>query len=346
MAVVTGFVLWLTNLELIPALILGAIVGSTSETVVIPLVNQLKMREESQSLLSVESSLNDVLAIVITVALVEAYQIGELDITPIFADLLAAFFVAIIFGVIGAFVWSILLNRIHAIKNAMFTTPAFIFVIFGVMEMLGFSGAIAALAFGITIGNIELISFPIFKPSPPNEPVGLTETEKVFFSEVAFLLKTFFFVFLGISLELLSGWVITVGLVLTAIAFVLRIPAVRLSVGKSMPIKDVSIMSIMVPKGLAAVVLASIPLQQGIVGGELIRDITYVVVLLSIVFTSFLVLLLDKTAFLGIYNWLLSVPMANLRPRRIFSSRKQSDGTGGQIIPSGAKMFGSGDEKD
>jgi len=342
--VVAGFALWLTDLELIPAFILGAIVGSTSETVVIPLVRQLRIREETRSLLSVESSINDVLSIVITVALVEAYKLGEFDVASVSGDLIAAFLVAIVFGIVGAFIWSILLNRIHAIKNAMFTTPAFVFVIFGIVETLGFSGAIAALAFGVTIGNIESIRFSIFKPSPTNEPVGLTDVEKAFFSEVAFLLKTFFFVYLGISLELISGWLILLGLLLTLLAFILRIPAVKLSVRKSVPIKDVSIISVMVPKGLAAVVLASIPLQQGVSGGELIQNITYSVVLLSIVATSFLVLLLDKTRLPGLYGWILEPKLPKLRFRTGPHSKKLSEETE-EITPAGTKLFGSSDKK-
>ncbi len=172
MAVVAGFALWFTDLELIPAFILGAIVGSTSETVVIPLVRQLKIREETQTLLSVESSLNDVLSIVITIALIGAYTLGEFNIASISGDLIASFIVAIFFGVIGAFLWSILLNRFHAIKNAMFTTPAFVFVVFGIVEILGFSGAIAALAFGVTIGNIEAIRFPFFKKDMASENIN------------------------------------------------------------------------------------------------------------------------------------------------------------------------------
>jgi len=289
MFVVAGFALWLTDLELIPAFILGAIIGSTSETVVIPLVKQLRMQEETRTILSVESSINDALSIVITVALIEAYKLGEFQVASVTGDLIAAFLVAIIFGIAGAFVWSLVLNRIHAIKNAMFTTPAFVFVIFGLVEVLGFNGAIAALAFGVTIGNVESIRFPVFKKPPASEPVGLTETERVFFSEVAFLLKTFFFVYLGISLELMSGWLIALGVTLTILVFILRIPVVKISVSKSIPVKDASIMAIMVPKGLAAAVLASIPFQQGITGGELIKNVTYGVVLLSIVLTSFLI---------------------------------------------------------
>ena len=98
MFVVAGLALWLTDLEIMPAFILGAIAGSTSEAIVIPLVRQLKMREENETLLSVESSVNDVLSIVITVALVEAYKLGEFKIAAISSDLVASFLVAIVVG--------------------------------------------------------------------------------------------------------------------------------------------------------------------------------------------------------------------------------------------------------
>jgi cell volume regulation protein A len=344
MAVVAGFAVWLTDLEVLPAFILGAIVGSTSETVVIPLIRQLRIKEETTTLLSVESSVNDVLSIVITVALVQAYVVGKFEIASVSGDLIASFLVALVFGVIGALIWSILLNRIHAIKNAIFTTPAFVFVIYGIVETLGFSGAIAALAFGVTIGNIETIRIPIFKSWTVKEPVGLNATEKVFFSEVAFLLKTFFFIYLGISLELISSWFIIVGLILTVVAFVLRIPAVKLSIRQAVGSKDLSVMAVMVPKGLAAVVLASIPLQQGVAGGEIIKNITYGVVLFSIVVTSILVLLLEKTKLPDLYAWIFSPTLPGWGKRtgpRPMDMEGQTD----NIIPGGEKLFGGGEKE-
>jgi len=218
-------------------------------------------------------------------------------------------------------------------------------VIFGIVETLGFSGAIAALSFGVTLGNIESINLTIFKPSSAKEPVGLTETEKVFFSEVAFLLKTFFFVYLGLSLELISEQLIILSLVLTVIAFALRIPATRLSLRRSLPLKDMSIVAVMVPKGLAAVVLASLPLQQGVLGGELIKNITYGVVLLSIIITSFLVMLIDKTKFYKLYGWLFSPRLPNLFGSSKYQSRK-SISKSDDIVPAGSKLFGKQDQND
>jgi NhaP-type Na+/H+ and K+/H+ antiporter len=59
---------------------------------------------------------------------------------------------------------------------------------------------------------------------------------------------------------------------------------------------DLYYMSAIVPKGLAAAVLATIPLQRGIVGGEFIMNLTFSIVLFSIVFTSVLVPLVGNNA--------------------------------------------------
>jgi NhaP-type Na+/H+ or K+/H+ antiporter len=224
-------------------------------------------------------------------------------------------------------------------KNTMFTTPAFVFVIFGIVEILGFNGAIAVLAFGITIGNIKPIHFTIFRKRNGNQVAGLTEMEKVFFGEVAFLLKTFFFVYLGISLQLIGSWLIMLGLLLTIMAFILRALAVKVSVNKSIPVKDTSIMAIMIPKGLTAIVLASIPLQQGIPGSGLIESLTYGVVLLSIVMTSVLVLFLDKTKLSYYYGLFLSPrsPTLPLETGMVSNSRRP-EGAAGELRSEGQQL--------
>ena len=344
MGATAGVALWLTDMELIPAFILGAIVGSISEAIVIPLAHQLRIRKDSQTMLSVESSVTDVLSIVITIALIEAYLLGKFEVAPVTGNLLASFLVAIIFGIVGAFIWSRLLNRIHAIKNSMFTTAAFVFIIFGIVELLNFSGPISALAFGVTIGNLESIRFYVFKKPQTKETAGLSEAERAFFSEVAFLLKTFFFVFLGISLELISGWLIQLALIFTILAFILRLPVVKLTVSKSIPVRDASIIAIMVPKGLAAAVLASIPLQQGILGGELIMNVVYGVVLASIVMTSLLIILIEKTKLADLYQWVFSpgIPKLSFKLTLPANILRKSKAEATKVTPIGSKLFTSG----
>jgi NhaP-type Na+/H+ or K+/H+ antiporter len=58
---------------------------------------------------------------------------------------------------------------------------------------------------------------------------------------------------------------------------------------RDMSRKHVALTALMVPKGLAAAVLASMPQQYGVPGGEKIQAIAYAVVLLSIALTALLI---------------------------------------------------------
>jgi NhaP-type Na+/H+ or K+/H+ antiporter len=303
----TGMVIWsLTDLGPILSFMLGAIIGGTSSATVVPLVNQLTMRSESKAILVLESAVSDAFTIVVPLALLEAYKLGQLHFNLIAGHLLASFLLAILFGAVGALVWSVLLNRVRTFQNAMFTTPAFVFVVFGITEFLGYSGPIAALTFGATMGNMELLRFPILKHYSMHEAIKFNEIEKVFFSEVVFLLKTFFFVYIGLSVQLTNMTQISFGLGLTVLIFLLRILVVRFSVHKSTPVSDASAMAVMVPKGLGAAVLASIPLQQGVVAGEFIQNVTFSVILFTTLFTTILIFLLDRTALSTIYARIFS----------------------------------------
>jgi NhaP-type Na+/H+ or K+/H+ antiporter len=284
----------------------GAVVGSISPAVIVPVLRQLNMQKESRTILFLESAISDVLSIVIALAFLEAYKLGKFRVGVTIGDIISSFLIASLFGIISGFLWSIFLNKIHNIKNAIFTTPAFAFIIFGMVELLGYSGYIASLAFGITMGNVESFKFPLLKKYIPHNPIALNETEKLFFSEVVFLLKTFFFVYVGLSIKITDVKILYYGIIFTAIIFIIRIPVVRFSISKSTSIQDASLMTVMVPKGLAAAVLASVPLQQGMVGGEFIQDITYAVVLFSIVLTSLLVFLVDKAGLSNFYRWIFS----------------------------------------
>jgi len=60
-------------------------------------------------------------------------------------------------------------------------------------------------------------------------------------------------------------------------------------------------MSIVLPKGLAAVVPASIPMQAGTRGGDIIQTLTYTVVLFSII-SSILIYIVEFPVFGNLYE--------------------------------------------
>jgi NhaP-type Na+/H+ and K+/H+ antiporter len=135
-------------------------------------------------------------------------------------------------------------------------------------------------------------------------------------------------------------------LVLTLVGFVLRIPATKLTLRNSMPLKDMSIVAVMIPKGLAAVVLASLPLQQEIPGGELIQNLTYGVVLFSIVLTSFLVMLIDKAKFDVVYGWFFSPRLPDFSSRKKKQPPRETVKKEVEIVPAGPKLFGNQEQEN
>ena len=289
----------IVKVDFLTSLMLGAIVGGTSSAVVIPLVSQLKISDKGSTILILESAFSDVLCIVFTWAFMQAIQSGAMNVGRVIGEILSSFILATVIGVVAAILWSYVLERVRHVKNSILTTPAFVFIVYGINEWLGFSGAIAALAFGIGMANIDSLykNGILVKSMFKDKPTKLNETEKQLFSEVVFLLKTFFFVYIGVSIKLDRIMPLLIGLAITVVLFALRIPIVKLSVRREkddMPVEDKTFMSGIVPKGLAAAVLATIPVQRGLAGGETIQNIVFSVILFSILFTSIMVPILEK----------------------------------------------------
>ncbi|MCC6463225.1 MAG: cation:proton antiporter [Saprospiraceae bacterium] len=293
-----------TDLGLLRAMLLGSIVGGTSSAVITTLVRQFAMRERTRTTLVLESAFSDVYTLAVPLTLLSAYSLGRVDVAYVTGQMIAAFLLAAMLGMAGAFLWSVLLHQMRTLQNTVFTTPAFVFIIYGMVEVMNFSGPIAALAFGITLGNIDVLGPPIMKNIISRKPIALNEYERAFFSEAVFLLRTFFFVYIGISVRFQDWWPMVLGVIITGALFVLRIPIVRLSVPRSTPTKDAAFMAVMIPKGLGAAVLASLPAQQGVAGGELIQAVVFSIILSSTLFTTVLTFLVDKTFVSSVYEWL------------------------------------------
>ncbi len=306
-----GYLLWqFAGFSLIPSFLIGAIIGGNATAVVIPLIEKIRIREESRTALFLESGISDVMSIVFTFALIASLELGVFHVERVVFDIGRTMIMAIVIGSVSAIIWSLFLNKVHNIKNSAFTTPAFVFIVFGVTELLGFSGLVSVIVFGIVLGNIPLlVTFlknrhqffhKVFHPQP------LSNRELSFFCEVVFLIKIFFFIFIGTSLNFENLSIVFLGFLLTLFIFAIRIPAVILSLPKSTARFDASIISVTVPRGLAAAVLALIPLQKGLEGGQVIQDVTYTVVFFSVLFTSIFIFLLYKTKVRKLYEFIFS----------------------------------------
>ncbi|MGA9524148.1 MAG: cation:proton antiporter [Myxococcaceae bacterium] len=285
------------------ALALGCILGGTSSAVVIPMVQTLKMNQDTRIVLTLESALTDVLCIVFTLALTAALTAGELSWSTIGLDLAYGFIVALVIGALSGFAWAVWMRTLRKKRPSMLFVAAAVFLVYALAEALGTFGAIACLAFGVVLGNAE----SLMKSRPYADELGIYEGERFFLSEVAFLLKVFFFVYLGASLQLTGYEPIVFGGLTTLAIFAIRPFAVRLSMRpKTTPARDAKIASVLAPKGLAAAVLATVPLQAGVAEGKLIEAVTFGVVFFSIIAASALTIFVDRSFISNAYMKLFS----------------------------------------
>jgi potassium/hydrogen antiporter len=310
--IITGTVVWLFShfilgqSELLAA-ITAVICGAISPAVVLPMIEALGLSKKAQTILTLETAITDVLAIILAFSLFQTAIDGSFNVGKVAIKLVTSLSIAGIIGVCAALAWSYLLKHVRQFENNFFTTFAFLFVLYGFTEIFHISGPITCLAFGFTISNIHALGFNKLSYLSDWSFHAFDEDEHSFFSEVKFLLKIFFFIYLGISFPLDNMQYIFYAMIISVLLIVFRIFVVRISASSSLTVKDTQIMSIMIPKGLASAVLASIAVQMNIEGAKSLQTIVYAIILWTILLDSVLVFLIEKTSFGNVLNSLLSL---------------------------------------
>lgn len=276
------------------ALSLGAVLGGTSSAVVIPMVQQLGLEQDAGTALVLESALTDVLAIVLAGAFLAAHVSGETNPGAVAAAVGGSFGWAAAIGCAVALLFLLLVDLVRRMPNPTVGVVAIVLVTYGVADYAGASGAIAVLALGFVLRNA--LSFGVARLPMMAHVASLQETPYVqaFLSDLIFILKTFFFVYLGISVRFADWRLSALALATVLVAYAGRAAVVRLVVPRSTRRFDASVMAVMGPKGLAAAVLAGVPLQRGVEHGEVMQQFTYLVVLASIAVTSLAVPMIER----------------------------------------------------
>ncbi len=284
------FVTWLTvtimcklifDLPMLSCLFIGSTLGGTSSAVVVGLVKKIKVLPKTSSTLIMESAETDVFTLAIPLSILGVMITGDIQANVVVSQFIASLVIALILGIGGAFLWSFIINKIPTLKETKFSTPAFLFILYGLAEYLQYSGPLTALSFGIAIGNLTYLEPKLLERFIPNQNILLPKDERDFFSQLVFLLRTFFFVFIGVSIQInRMDWLLW-GALITLALYIARILVVKVVIQKETPLLDKAVISIMIPKGLGAAVIATLPLQQAHVDGLIIQSICFAVILFS-----------------------------------------------------------------
>ena len=296
--VTTIFAKLVLGWRLLDGLLLGSIIGGGSSIIVIALIRKLKVTEKIETVLSLESILTDVLC---TVGAFTAMNIllqevtaegvpGGIDMYAALGSVGTAFGVGILVGLGFGVAWLVLLERIKGKPNAYMLTLAMLFLTFVVATNLGGNGALSALFFGLMIGNARHIARLLrFRTT-----ISIDDNVRDFHCQISFLIRSFFFVFTGLLFSLEEFTSVLIGLVLSFTFLGIRFIVIKMATVKSELKAYETLMTVMFPRGLAAAVLASIPLTSGVPGSDVFPEIAFIVILTTIIVCTIGVAVLKK----------------------------------------------------
>ncbi len=262
------------------SILLGAILAGSSSSIIIPLVSRLKVPQRVKTLLSLESAFTDVFVVIIGITVLElivnstynAIYIGAKEIT-------AAFSIGAIFGILFGLIWIKILRKIDDSPYQEILTLSFVLLIYALTEFLGGSGAMFALFFGLVLGN----GFNIGKIFEMKSVTSASTVMKKFHAEIAFFVRTFFFVYMGLTLTFTSFEPLFYAIVISLVLLLARFIAVKLVSMKDRVLRLHSkVMSGMMARGLSAAVVSQMVANAGIANGAMYQEITIFVILITV----------------------------------------------------------------
>jgi len=242
--------------SIIVGLILGAIVGGTSSPIVIPLASRLKnLQDKTKMALSIESIITDPLCIIVVLAAVLMLNTPNANLGDGIKSLVSTFSVGAVVGFIIGLLWLPIMHKVQKQQFSYILTLAVVFLIYSVTESWwGGAGALSCLTFGLVLGNgkkiLKMINYQGRSYEMDNET-------KQFHSLTSFVIRTFFFVYLGMMVSFQRIEFILIGIVVLFALLALRYVAVLISTYKGGFEKDdKQTMTVLMPRGLAAAILA------------------------------------------------------------------------------------------
>jgi potassium/hydrogen antiporter len=237
----------LLHLQWIDCLLLGAALGCTSGTIVIPALQQINTPEPVKVTLTVESALGEVIAVLMVGSLLNA-EGGSSLITGLATDFTHHIAISAAIGFAAGALWSKLWPRLANQPFTNILNLGVVLAVYAIGDYLKGSGLLTVLIFGVTLANL------------PRTPHMTRQGARLlaFHAEFSFLVRSFFFVLLGVVAQFVSRHYIIPILGILAAVVLARFLAVEGSrwVVRDVERQDTELLFWMLPRGLVTAVLA------------------------------------------------------------------------------------------
>ncbi|MCB1058802.1 MAG: cation:proton antiporter [Calditrichaeota bacterium] len=290
---ITALAYYMFEHPLLNAALLGSALACTSAAIVVPLVRQVRMNKSVQTILELESSLSDAIAVLITVTLLNIFTTGHSE-GSIGVLIVASLTGALWIGPLSALIWGYIMSKISDQPLIYLATFAAMLVVYASCEAVHSSGVFGVFLFGLLLSNGPRMLRKFWPGKEGREELRdwMGTNVKGFHAELTFLVRTFFFVFLGLLFDFRA---ITVKNMLESVAIYCVLVIARwiavswIKVGENKEEQDrtTRALFLFMPRGLASAVLATIPLQYGIhVSADFITVTICIVFLTNLAITT------------------------------------------------------------
>jgi len=225
---------------------------------VLPILQQIKTSEATRVTLLLEASVGDVLAVLTAGSLMDKNGSGSLQ--SVLPAMLREVGIPLLLAFVVGVLWSRLLPLFSEQRFWHVLTFGMVLLLFSASQALHGSGLIAVLAFGLTLANVSEVNRPFIESA---EELGVAPGQEhlpvlTFHSELAFLLRTFFFALLGAVMELVTPRYVLPTLGILGAIFLGRWLATHLSrwSSREIPKGERDLIVWILPRGLITAVLA------------------------------------------------------------------------------------------
>jgi potassium/hydrogen antiporter len=243
------------------ALLLGAMLGGSSSIIIMPAMTLARVRAPVANLVNLESAFTDAFCVVGAAALINLMlQAGAGPAVSPVAALGQSFGLGTAIGLGSGFLWLLLLRLLQASEHAYPITLSALLLLYVAIDQAGGSAALGILAFAIVVGNANLVG----RRLGFGDTLDLGADVRGFNRQLAFIIKSFFFTFMGAMLGPPWGMV-ALGALLGLVLLAARVPAVSAALlGSRLAPPERRLVLVSLPRGMAAGVLATMPAAAGV----------------------------------------------------------------------------------
>ncbi|MCC6897391.1 MAG: cation:proton antiporter [Polyangiaceae bacterium] len=260
-------------------LLLGAILGGSSSIIIMPAMQQAKIDARIASLVGLESAFTDAFCVVGASALIGVLAANAVPGQSPATALLVSFAIGGGMGCVSGAAWLLVLRFLQGSDHAYPITLSSLLVLYVAIDHAGGSAALGILAFAVIVGNAKSISARVGLA----DQHGLGQDVRGFHAQMAFIIKSFFFTFIGAMLGPPVG-LIVLGVLLGLLLLVARIPGVlAATLGTNFVAAEKKLIAVSLPRGMAAGVLATLPAAAGVPGTEALPTVVFAAVFTTIV---------------------------------------------------------------